>query len=37
VEAAVAAAEKFQATTNDLLRKLHERRRTQRNLDRRSR
>jgi len=37
VEAAVTAAEKFQATTNDLLRKLHERRRTQRNLDRRSR
>ena len=35
VETAVAAAEKFAATTNDLLRKLHERRRTQRNLDRR--
>ena len=35
VDAAVAAAEKFQATTNDLLRKLHERRRTQRGLDRR--
>jgi hypothetical protein len=37
VEAAVAAAEKFQETTNDILRKLHERRRTQRNLDRRGR
>jgi len=37
VEAAVAAAEKFQQTTDDILRKLHERRRTQRNLDRRGR
>lgn len=37
VEAAVGAAEKFQETTNKLLRSLHERRRTQRSLDRRSR
>jgi hypothetical protein len=37
VEAAVASAEKLQSTTNDLLRSLHERRRTQRNLDRRQR
>ena len=37
VDAAVAAAERFQQTTNDLLRKLHERRRTQKGLDRRSR
>jgi len=37
VDAAVAAAEKFHASTNDLLRKLHECRRTQRNLDRRKR
>jgi len=37
VDTAVAAAEKFQGSTNDLLRKLHERRRTQRNLDRRER
>jgi len=37
VEAAVAAAEKFQETTNRLLRSLHERRRTQRDLDRRTR
>jgi hypothetical protein len=37
VDAAVAAAEKFQETTNDLLRKLHERRRTRRDLDRRAR
>jgi hypothetical protein len=36
VDAAVAAAEKFMATTDDLLRKLHERRRTQRTLDRRA-
>jgi hypothetical protein len=35
VESAVEAAEKLQATTDELLRKLHERRRTQRNLDRR--
>ena len=35
VETAVEAAEKFQATTDDLLRKLHERRNTQRELDRR--
>ena len=35
VEAAVEAAEKFQAGTDEILRKLHERRRTQRNLDRR--
>lgn len=37
MEMAVAAAEKFQATTNDLLRRLHERRRTLRELDRRKR
>lgn len=37
VDAAVEAAEKFSATTDDLLRKLHERRRTQRDLDRRAR
>jgi hypothetical protein len=37
VESAVAAAEKFQETTNGLLRRLHERRRTQRQLDRRQR
>jgi hypothetical protein len=36
METAVAAAEKFKATTGDVLRALHERRRTQRNLDRRS-
>jgi len=35
VEAAVAAAEKFHETTNRVLRSLHERRRTQRALDRR--
>jgi hypothetical protein len=35
VEAAVEAAEKFQQSTDDLLRRLHERRRTQQNLDRR--
>ncbi len=37
VEIAVEAAEKLQSTTDDLLRKLHERRRTQRGLDRRTR
>ena len=37
VESAVEAAEKFQASTDQLLRKLHERRRTQRDLDRRGR
>jgi len=37
VEEAVSAAEKFQETTNQLLRALHERRRTQREHDRRSR
>jgi hypothetical protein len=37
VETAVAATEKFESTTNDLLRRLHERRRTERRLDRRSR
>jgi hypothetical protein len=37
VESAVEAAEKFQSTTDDILRKLHERRRTQANLDRRGR
>jgi len=36
VEAAVAAAEKFHETTNRVLRALHERRRTQRALDRRA-
>jgi hypothetical protein len=35
VEAAVEAAEKFQASTDELLRKLNERRRTQADLDRR--
>lgn len=35
VESAVSAAEKLQSTTNDMLRALHERRRTQRGLDRR--
>jgi hypothetical protein len=35
IESAVAAAEKFQATTDELLRALHQRRRTQRPLDRR--
>ena len=35
VDAAVEAAEKFSTTTDDLLRRLHERRRTQRTLDRR--
>ena len=35
IESAVAAAEKFQATTDELLRALHQRRRTQRGLDRR--
>jgi hypothetical protein len=37
IESAVAAAEKFQESTNQLLRKLHERRRTQQALDRRRR
>ena len=37
VESAVEAAEKLQQTTDELLRKLHERRRTQRGLDRRAR
>jgi hypothetical protein len=36
VETAVAAAERFKSTTGVLLRKLHERRRTQRELDRRN-
>lgn len=36
IENAVAAVEKFQATTNDLLRRLYERRRTQRRWDRRN-
>ena len=37
VEAAVEAAEKLYQTTDEALRKLHERRRTQSNLDRRGR
>jgi len=35
IEAAVTAAEKLQQSTDDLLHKLHDRRRTQRELDRR--
>lgn len=37
VEAAVSAAERLHESTNEILRALHERRRTTRNLDRRSR